>query len=69
MFYAREQNKRKRWYRILTIGQKKLVLVGSVVAVLVVAFLSVVIFYSCRAMQYDLARVQGSSGVNTWSAP
>ena len=64
MFYAREQNKRKRWYRILTNGQKKLVRVGSVVAVLVVAFLSVVIFYSCRAMQYDLARVQGSSGGN-----
>ena len=64
MFYAREQNKRKRWYRILTIGQKKLIAIGSVVTLLVVAFLGVVIFYSCRAMQYDLSRVQSGSGVN-----
>lgn len=64
MFYAREENKRKRWYRVLTIGQKKLVIIGAVVAVLLAVFLSVVIFYSCRAMQYDLSRVQGTSGVN-----
>ena len=62
MFYAKEENKRKRWYRILTIGQKKLLALGGAAGVLVLAFLGTVIFYSCRAMQYDMQRMQLASG-------
>lgn len=62
MFYAREENKRKRWYRVLTIGQKKLLAIGVVVGILVFLFLGTLVFYSYRAMQYDMERVQLPSG-------
>ena len=62
MFYAKEENKRKRWYRVLTIGQKKLLALGVVAGILVLIFLGTVIFYSCRAMQYDMQRMQLASG-------
>ena len=62
MFYAKEENKRKRWYRVLTIGQKKLLALGVAAGVLVLIFLSVVVVYTCRAMQYDMQQVQHLSG-------
>ena len=64
MFYAKEENKRKRWYRVLTLGQKKLLALGIVTGVLLLVFLGTVIFYSCRAMQYDMQRMLQSSGVS-----
>ena len=62
MFYAKEENRRKRWYRVLTIGQKKLLVLGGVAGLLVFLFLGTLVFYSYRAMQYDMGRVQLPSG-------
>ncbi len=64
MFYAKEENKRKRWYRVLTIGQKKLLALGILVGVSVLAFLGIVVVYSWRAMQYDMQQVQQTTGTS-----
>lgn len=57
MFYAKSENKRKRWYRLLTIGQKKLVLIGVTMGLLVLVFFAVMGVYAYRAFQFDLSRV------------
>lgn len=62
MFYAKEENKRKRWYRVLTIGQKKLLALGLMTGLVVFLFLGAVVFYSFRALQYDMQQVQQSTG-------
>lgn len=64
MFYSREANRRKRWYRLLTIGQKKLLFLGGAVAVVLLALLSVLVVYTCRALQYDMSLVTSGSGVS-----
>lgn len=65
MFYSRGENKRKRWYRVLSIGQKKLLAIGVVLLFAMIAVLTVFIVYTYRAMQYDLERVVKGSGVST----
>lgn len=64
MFYAKEANKRKRWYRLLTVSRKKIMLVVVIVGLIVVMFLSALVFYTCRAMQYDLDQVVDNAGVS-----
>lgn len=64
MFYAKEENKRKRWYRVLTIGQKKLLALGIVTGGLVLLFLGTLVFYSYRALQYDMGRLQLVAGTS-----
>lgn len=62
MFYSHGVNRRKRWYRMLSIGQKKLLAIGIVLFFALVVVLTVFITYTCRALQYDLGRVvRGSS--------
>lgn len=62
MFYSHGVNRRKRWYRMLSIGQKKLLTIGIVIFFVLVVVLTVFITYTCRALQYDLTRVvRGSS--------
>ncbi|MBQ8900115.1 MAG: hypothetical protein IJY72_04085, partial [Akkermansia sp.] len=62
MFYSNGVNRRKRWYRMLSIGQKKLLAIGIVLFFALVIILTVFITYTCRALQYDLGRVvRGSS--------
>lgn len=63
MSFATTPNRRKRWYRLLTIGQKKLVAVCVVCGLLLLLVVSVLSVYGYRAMQYDLSRV--SSGKNS----
>lgn len=63
MSYVSTPNRRKRWYRLLTIEQKKLVILGSLFAVLLLVMCTVLGIYGYRAMQYDLDRV--SSGLNS----
>ena len=63
MYYSSSPNRRKHWYRVLTIGQKKLIIIASVLGVLLLAFLVVLGVYGYRASQYDLDRV--SAGLNT----
>ncbi len=62
MFYSRQENRRKRWYRLLSFGQGKLVLLALVVVLAVLAFIGVVGFYTWRASEFDLARVVSGSG-------
>lgn len=62
MFYAQGINRRKRWYRMLTIGQKKLFLLfGFLLAAIAVA-LGVLLVYTERANRYDLKRVLSCNG-------
>lgn len=64
MFYAQNPNRRKRWYSLLTIGQKKLlVLIVAFIAMLLAA-LAVLVFYTYRALQYDVEQVSSSCGVS-----
>lgn len=65
MFYSQGENRRKRWYHLLSIGQKKLLVLGAVFALLLVAVVVVFITYSCRAMGYDLERVVQGNGVSS----
>lgn len=64
MYYSSTPNRRKHWYRLLSIEQKKLVALGVLLAVLLVAVLSVLGVYAYRAMQYDLDRVGAGLGVS-----
>ena len=50
-------NRRKHWWRVLSIGQKKLLFLGILLLVAVIPVLVVLISYSYRAAQYDLETV------------
>lgn len=60
MFYSQRENRRKHWYRVLTIEQKKLLIIGGLVLLLFGAILSLVVVYTLRAMEYDMDRVLNS---------
>ncbi len=62
MFYAERPNRRKRWYRLLTLGQKKLLALAGVVAFIVLLSIGVLAFYTYRALEFDLDRVVAGSG-------
>ena len=57
MYYSRGENRRKRWYRVLSIGQKKLLGIALLLALVCCAVLAVLLTYTWRAMQYDLRPV------------
>lgn len=63
MSFVSTPNRRKRWYRLLTIGQKKLIFICVLLGLLLVAVFTVLGIYGYRAMQYDLNRV--SSGLSS----
>lgn len=50
-------NRRKHWWRVLSIGQKKLLFLGILLLVAVIPVLIVLIAYSYRAAQYDVEAV------------
>ncbi len=50
-------NRRKHWWHVLSIGQKKLLFLGILLLVAVIPVLVVLISYSYRAAQYDLEMV------------
>ncbi len=62
MFYSRQENRRKRWYRLLSFGHKRLVLLASLLVMALLAFITVVGYYTWRASEFDLARVVSGSG-------
>ena len=63
MYYSPTPNRRKSWFRLLSIGHRKLVIIGSLLGLLLVIFLGVTGYYGYRAAQFDLNRV--CAGVNT----
>lgn len=58
MFYPRSQNRHKHWYHMLSVGHKKLWALGIAGALLLVAFLTVLVVYSIRAAAYDISMVR-----------
>lgn len=62
MSYYASPNRRKHWYRIFSVGQKKLIFVASVLVVLLSFLLVVLGVYGYRAWQYDLGRVNAGTG-------
>lgn len=64
MFYAQTPNRRKHWYSLLTIGQKKVLLLMGIFITLMLAALAVLVVYTCRAMYYDLEQVTSGCGVS-----
>lgn len=63
MFYSSTPNRRKHWYRLLSIGQKKLIVIGTLLGLLLFACIVVLGVYGYRASQYNLDRV--SAGLNS----
>ncbi len=57
MYYSRGENRRKRWYRLLSIGQKKLLAAAAVLFFVFIVVLTVFVTYDCRANQYNLEHV------------
>ncbi len=62
MYYSERANRPKRWYRPLTIGQRKLLVLAAVMFLLILAFVGVVAFYTYRAHKYDLNLVTYGMG-------
>ena len=65
MYYSPTPNRRKSWYRLLSIGQKKLVILGSVLGVFLLGAAGMLGYYAYRASQFDLKQV--CDGVNASS--
>lgn len=65
MSFVSSPNRRKSWFRLLSIGQKKLMLVLSILAVLATAGISVLGVYAYRAMQFDLSRLNTGMRAST----
>jgi penicillin-binding protein 1A len=63
MFYSSTPNRRKHWYRLLSIGQKKLIVIGTLLGLLLFACIVVLGVYGYRASQYNLDKV--SDGLNS----
>ena len=63
MSFVATPNRRKRWYHLLTIGQKKLIVICSICAVILVSICTVLGVYGYRAWQFDLKRV--SAGLSS----
>ncbi len=57
MFYAQRENRRKRWYSLLSFGQRKLLALAGLLAVIMLSGIGVLAFYTYRAMEFDLERV------------
>lgn len=64
MFHSASANRRKRWYSLLTIGQKKMLVLAGVFIALLFAGVAVMVVYTCRALQYDVSRVSSGCGVS-----
>ncbi len=62
MFNSQRENRRKRWYSLLSIGHKKLLVLAGFVVTLLLAATAVVGYYSFRALEFDLDRVVSGTG-------
>lgn len=57
MYYSSTRNRHKRWWSVLSIGQKKLLWLGVFLITLVLVLVGVLLTYSFRASSYDLNAV------------
>lgn len=63
MSFVSTPNRRKRWYRLLTIEQRKLIIICFLVGLMLAVVCTILGIYGFRAFQYDLNRV--SSGLSS----
>ncbi len=64
MFYAQNPNRRKHWYSLLSIGQRKILAIIALFITFLLIILGVLVVYTCRAMQYDVGQVSAGCGVS-----
>ncbi len=64
MYYSQRENRRKRWYSLLSFGQRKLLAFAGCMCVLVLAGIAVIAYYTYRALEFDLSRVESGTGVS-----
>ncbi len=64
MYYAQRENRHKRWYSLLSIGQKKILALAGVVAILGLSAIGVLAYYTFRALEFDLDRVVSGTSVS-----
>ncbi len=57
MFRSKTTNRRKHWWRVLNVGQKKILFLGIVLLVALLLVLGVLLSYSYRATKYDVENV------------
>ncbi len=62
MFYSLRENRRKRWYTLLTFGQKKVVALAGIISILLLSGIAVLAYYTYRALEFDLTRVVSGTG-------
>ncbi len=62
MFASQRQNRRKRWYSLLSLGQKKLLVLAGFAVALLLAAIAVVGYYTYLAHDFDLERVVAGTG-------
>ncbi len=62
MFYSLRENRRKRWYSLLTFGPKKLMALAGVISLLVLSGIGVLAYYTYRALDFDIERVVVGTG-------
>lgn len=54
MFSSGTSNRRKHWWRVLTVGQRKLLFFGGFLLTVLLLVLGILISYSYRAARYDM---------------
>lgn len=65
MYYSQGENRRKRWYHLLSIGHTKLLVLAGLLVFALITVLTVLLTYTVRAMKYDLDRVVSGGSVST----
>lgn len=65
MYYSQGENRRKRWYHLLSIGHTKLLVLAGLLVFSIITVLTVLLTYTVRAMKYDLERVVTGGSVST----
>lgn len=64
MFYSKEENRRKGWYRVFRIGRRQMVALCVLLGLFFVALLAVAVSYHLRARDYDTAEVVRGGGAS-----
>lgn len=65
MFYSPTPNRRKSWFRLLSIGQRKLIIVSTVLGGMLAVFLGVMGYYGYRASKFNLDLVCSGVGASS----
>ena len=64
MFYSKQENRRKGWYRVLRISKRQMVALCVLLGLLAAAVLAVAVCYHLRARDYNTAEVVRAGGAS-----